>query len=238
MLTDAQIERYSRQIILPQVGGRGQQRLLSASVAVVGTGQVAATALAYLAAAGIGGVSVVDAKPTSGTDGAWLAAIESLNPDCRIIKLPATITDETAAEIGRTHDIVIVERTGADQAGAALNRGTIAARTPLLWGCVVGATGYATVLAGYLPDAPCLTCLLEYRRDWTTGAEPNAFTRVTGAFVGTLQATEALKLILGMNGTLLGRLLAFDALGGKARETIVAKTPHCDSCAGAACVSG
>jgi molybdopterin/thiamine biosynthesis adenylyltransferase len=224
MLTDQQIERYSRQIILPQLGGRGQQRLLDASVAVVGSDDHCATAAVYLAAAGVGRLSLSLVA---------LPALTAVNPDCALTPLPASMTRASASEIARTCDVVLGCGAGND-ACTLLNAACVAAHTPFVWGDTHGWLGRVAVLAGADSDAPCYACLRAQASPEPVHSEqPAALADATAAFIGTLQATEAIKLLLGMRATPAGLVLTYDALAGAVDEQHVAKYPHCATCGAA-----
>lgn len=211
MLTDQQIERYSRQIILPNVGGRGQEGLLSASVALVGTGELCVTAAQYLAAAGVGRLTVP--APV-------LAAVEDLNPDCRA-------QPSSSAEVVRSHDVVI--SAGAPlETCRAVNAACVACGTPLVWGELGGRVGQVTVFAGHRPDAPCYQCARPQPNGEVEAADVLA--GVTAALVGTLLATEALKAVLGIGRSLTGRMLVYDLRGTVVHESALSKDPLCIDC--------
>lgn len=224
MLTDQQIERYSRQIILPQLGGRGQQRLLDASVAVVGVGDHCTTAAVYLAAAGVGRLGV-SARAALG--------LTAVNPDCALTPLPASITHASAVELLRACDVVLACGAGHDTC-TLLNAACVAARTPFVWGDTHELLGRVAVLAGEDSDAPCYGCLRAQASQERVHAEPPAvLADATAAFIGTLQATEAIKLLLGMHAAPAGFVLTYDALAGTVIERCAAKDPHCATCGAA-----
>jgi molybdopterin/thiamine biosynthesis adenylyltransferase len=216
MLTDTQIERYSRQIILPEVGGRGQQTLLSAAVAVVGAGEPANTAAVYLAAAGVGTLSVADAIA---------AALDGLNPDCTMRSLPLELTADNAAAVVRSSAVVIAAGASWETCDL-LNALCVTHRKPFVWAHAENASGQITTFAGHQADAPCYRCLRA--QPLPPHALP-ALDAVTAAFIGSVQATETIKILLGM-ATLTGRLMTYDALDVVARETPIAKNPSCAIC--------
>lgn len=221
MLSDQQIERYSRQIILPQLGSRGQQRLLGASVAVVGRDDFSAAAAVYLAAAGVGKVA---APPSA------VAALAAVNPDCVCAPLPASITRTAAVEIAGTSNAVLA--CGAcDDTCMLLNAACVAARTPLVWGQARGSIGRVAVLAGTDANAPCYTCLLAHRpQERPPDEQTAALAEATAAFSGMLQATETIKLLLGLHGTPVGRVLTYDGLAATVTTRHVARNPSCATC--------
>jgi molybdopterin/thiamine biosynthesis adenylyltransferase len=216
MLTDEQIERYSRQIVLPQVGGRGQEKLLSSSVALVATDELSSSAALYLAAAGVGTLSL--GAPTA-------AAIAGMNPDCRTRPLAAELNANTAMAMVRAHDLVI----GADltpDASSLLNTVCMTAEKFLVWGNAAGCVGQVTTFAGHQADAPCYGCL-----HLPPPQQPSSeFAAMTAALVGTLVATEAIKILLGITAIHTGLLLIYDARDSVAREVRVFKDPRCATC--------
>lgn len=234
MLTDQQIARYSRQIILPQVGGRGQQKLLSTRVAVVGGGEMACAAGLYLAAAGIGELSMIGCEQSVCND------LEALNPDCHVAFSTVPTSGDEASKIARRHDIV-VDAGGPSATTSFLNAACFALHKPLVWGTVAGALGQAAVLAGYRVAVPCYGCqqIQAARQDLVrsaTGRESvlaslAAVSRAVGGFIGTVQSTEVVKLTLGLDRTLVGRLLVYDALNAVVREVNIVKDSRCAVCA-------
>ena len=232
MLTESQIARYSRQIILPSVGGRGQQKLLSASVAVAGAGEMAAVAALYLAAAGIGELSVIGGESLACSD------LEALNPDCHLTVCALPITTDDAAAVVRHHDVVI-DAGSASATALLLNAACVTLCRPLVWGAAAGAVGQATVLAGYRAAVPCYCCLQlhglrqDQRREAVGGGAPSAaLAGAVGAFIGTVQATEVIKLVLGLDATLMGRRLVYDACEAVVREEHIVNHPRCEVCVG------
>ncbi len=230
MLSETQIERYSRQIRLPQVGGRGQEKLLAAAVAVLGNDEVASTAAVYLAAAGVGRLAR-DAAPHTAVS--CVSTREDVNPDSRTITLPARLTVGTAAEIARRSDVVVAGGLAHDMC-VLLNVACVAQRTPLVWGRAQGIVGELTTLAGHWADAPCYGCLCGGPA-WQlpTSAGVAELAGVTAAFVGSLLATEVIKIVTGVDPLLTGRLLRYDALDSTLREVAVAKDPSCTTCSAA-----
>ncbi len=223
MLSEAQILRYNRQIILPAVGGKGQRQLLSASAAIVGPGEMAAAAALYLSAAGVGRLTLV------GVDAP--AEFETLNPDCQVLAARLPLTAAAAAELAGHHDVVVAAGS-AHETDRQLNAACVSTRTPLLWGDVHGHTGRFAVLATG-PEVPCYECL---RAGMERAAAPlrSALTGVVAAFIGATQAAEVLKLMLKMDVCGAGRLFTYDGLAAVMRQTAVVKDPHCAVCGGPA----
>ena len=213
MLSDAQIERYSRQIILPQVGGRWQAALLSATVTVCGRSELATTAGLYLAAAGVGHLRV--SPPTA-------AAIQGVNPDCQV----ACLASDAAADAVRSAAVVLC--AGATAARCVLMHAACdAAGVPVIFADATDTAGWMSVCGS--ADDPCHRCLRRQLGRMGRGAAPLA--SVTAGCICTLLATEAIKIMLGMPPSYVGRLLTFDVLGGEVRDDPVMKDPCCAVCA-------
>jgi molybdopterin/thiamine biosynthesis adenylyltransferase len=227
MLTEQQVARYSRQIVLPSVGGKGQRRLLSASAAIAGRGEMAAAAALYLTAAGIGRITL------AGTDGIDPGDLTSLNPDCCVVRLSAPRQAAAAEEIAHRHDFIIVAGAAAETT-AALNMSCVRSGKPLVWGSAAGRLGRMAVLAGSQPGAPCYGCLQQRLEECEAGGDApqtsGAVCGAVGAFVGTLEATAVIKLILELATSAPARLLTYDALAAVVHETSIAKDPCCEIC--------
>ncbi|HUI24974.1 MAG TPA: hypothetical protein VL403_02725 [Candidatus Kryptonia bacterium] len=215
-LSDAQVERYSRQIILREVGATGQQRLLAASAALAGSSAIAVTAARYLAAAGIG--RLVVSEPT-------IAAATESNPDTRIE------TFHDAGSAVASVSVIIAADAGAELL-ARLNRVAIGQRVPLVLATTAAlashVTGHITTLAGHRRDAPCAACLT----DWAMAAhEPDSqFAELVQSLTGTLAATEALKCALDIGTKLYGRRMCCDVQRGTFETRLLAKDPLCPVC--------
>jgi adenylyltransferase/sulfurtransferase len=244
-LSEGEIRRYSRHILLREVGGTGQARLKAARVLVVGAGGLGSPLLLYLAAAGVGHITVIDddvvelsnlqrqvAHNTAGlgtpkaTSAA--AAARAINPEVEIIPISARLGPAGAAELVAGHDIVC---DGSDN---------FATRFLLADACVLGRRTLVSAavlrfdgqLATFKPGGPCYRCL--YPEAPPEGLMPNCseagvMGAVTGV-MGTLQATEVLKEILGIGDSLAGRLLIWDALAVRFRTVKLQRDPHCRLC--------
>jgi len=221
MLSDQQIERYSRQIILPQVGGRGQETLLAASVAIIGRDDLGTVAATYLAAAGIGRLALSAAAP--------LAAIDGLNPDCRITALPTPLTRAVVDEVAGYDAVLICGAvSGTWQMLAA---GCVAQHTPLLWGEAAGSRGLVAAVPGHCAEPPCAACVRAQATQLLSGGDAgNGLADVTAAFVGTLLATAALKMLIRAEAAPAASLLTYDASAAVIHNVALSKTPHCPAC--------
>ena len=244
-MTAEQVNRYSRHIIMPQVGPSGQRKIMESSVLIIGAGGLGSPIAVYLALAGIGKIGIVDFDVVDisnlqrqilhqnddvGKPKAISAkeTINAYNPDVEVVVHQEPITSENAFEIIEPYDYVI---NGADNFAARylVNDACYFLKKPLIDGSILLFDGQVTV---YLPDLGCYRCL--YPSPPPPGMVPScAEAGVLGALcgtVGTIQATEVLKLILGVGETLHGRLLLYDALAMEFRQVRIRKDPKCVLC--------
>jgi molybdopterin/thiamine biosynthesis adenylyltransferase/rhodanese-related sulfurtransferase len=241
-------ERYARQLRLPQVGEAGQARLGKAKVALLGAGGLGAPAALYLAAAGVGEITLIDddrversnlhrqvihADARVGmlkTESAQLT-LAALNPRVKVHLHSERLQADSVERLLQGHDLVI---DGADNFPA---RYLIAAavqrlKMPMIYGAVERFTGQVSVFDPRRAESPCYRCLFPEppaAADAPNCSEAGVLGVLPGT-VGLLQATEALKLILALGEPLVGRLLSFDALGMRFRETRLRRDPECPGC--------
>ena len=227
MLGDAQIERYSRQIILPQVGGKGQEEILRSQVYVDGDGLLAAAALFYLVAAGVGTIGVARAKvapifsvfveQSLGSDKQPVAhTLSRLNPDCTIV----THTDEDE-QPPHHYDLVLATTD-------ALHNRWYAQHKPFVWGATSGEGARLFVSRGDRADRPCLRCLFSERGNGPSNRQ--VLSSPYALFLGTQLVTEALKIILQPEADSPPRLLTYTFPAFHCTEQTVEKNPHCSVC--------
>jgi len=244
-LTHEQVDRYSRHIIMPQVGPAGQRKIMESSVLIIGAGGLGSPIAVYLALAGIGKIGIVDFDTVDisnlqrqilhqNADIGKLKAvsaketINAYNPDVEVVVHGVPITSDNSMEIVAQYDYII---NGADNFAARylVNDTCFFLKKPLIDGSILLFDGQVTV---YLPDKGCYRCL--YPAPPPSGMVPScAEAGVLGALcgtVGTIQATEVLKLILGVGDSLHGRLLLYDALAMEFRQVRIRKDPHCVLC--------
>lgn len=245
--TEEQIERYSRHIILPEVGGRGQSKLLKSKVFVLGAGGLGSPALLYLAAAGVGTIGMADgdcvdmsnlqrqiihnnerigkSKVQSAKE-----SINALNPDVKVEPFHGRLTVDNIREIIRDYDIVL---DGSDNFPTRflMNDAAFFEQKTLVSGSMFRFDGQVTVFKPH-KGLPCYRCL--YPEPPPKGLVPSCQEAgVLGALpgvIGVLQAIEAIKEILGIGDTLAGYLLVFDALKMTFRKVRVRKDPECALC--------
>jgi adenylyltransferase/sulfurtransferase len=247
---EADIQRYARHILLPQVGGTGQARLAGSSVLVVGAGGLGAPLILYLAAAGVGRIGIVDddrvelsnlqrqiafATADIGRPKAAVAAAAArgLNPGPVIEACEVRLDAANAAALIGGHDLVC---DGTDNFASrfAVADACVAARRTLVSGAVLRFEGQLSVFKPHAGDFPCYRCL--YPQPPPPGlvpscAEAGVLGAVTGV-LGTLMATEAIKELLGIGDSLAGRLLLYDALAAEFRGLRLRRDPDCAACGG------
>ncbi len=249
MLTDEEIIRYSRQLVLPEVGGEGQERLRRAAVLVVGAGGLGSPAALYLAAAGVGRLGLADGdrvdlsnlqrqilhftpdvgrpKARSGREKLLL-----LNPAVSVRAYEARLDGRNARELVAGYDAVVAAVDNVESR-YILNDACVAAGVPMVEAGILGFRGLLmTVIPG---RGPCYRCV--FPEPPPPGSVPTcAEAGVIGALagvMGSLQALEAIKIILGRGSTYTGRLLVVDALAGRFREVPWRGDPRCPACGAA-----
>jgi molybdopterin/thiamine biosynthesis adenylyltransferase/rhodanese-related sulfurtransferase len=245
-LSNEEILRYSRHLIMPEVGLEGQLKLKRARVLTIGAGGLGAPLGLYLAAAGVGHLGVVDfdvvdftnlqRQVTFSTDdvgkhktGAAKARLSGLNPAIRIETFDTRLTSENALDLFRDFDIV-VDGTDNFPTRYLVNDACVLLGKPNVYGSIFRFEGQATVF-GY-PGGPCYRCL--YPEPPPPGLVPSCaeggVLGVLPGIVGAIQALETIKLIIGAGEPLAGRLLLFDALAMRFRELKLRKDPACPIC--------
>ena len=240
-LSNEEILRYSRHLIMPEVGMEGQLKLKNSKVLLIGTGGLGAPLGLYLAAAGVGKLGLVDftnlqRQVTFGSQDvgkpkteAARARLSSLNPDIEIQTFETKLTSENALELFKDFDVV-VDGTDNFPTRYLVNDACILLGKPNVYGSIFRFEGQATVFG--MPEGPCYRCL--YPEPPPPGLVPSCaeggVLGVLPGIVGSIQALETIKLILGSGENLIGRLLLFDALGMKFRELKLRKNPDCPMC--------
>jgi sulfur-carrier protein adenylyltransferase/sulfurtransferase len=245
-LSKDEVLRYSRHLILPDVGIEGQRRLKAARVLLVGAGGLGSPAALYLAAAGIGHLGVVDFDVVDVTNlqrqvlhgthdvgrsklASAVDRLHDLNPHVQVETYETRLTSENALKIISAYDLV-VDGTDNFQTRYLVNDACVILGRPNVYGSIFRFEGQASVLA--TPDGPCYRCL--FREPPPPGLVPSCaeggVLGVLPGLVGTIQATEAIKLILGIGDTLIGRLLLVDALGMQFRTMKIRRDPTCPAC--------
>ena len=244
-LSSDQISRYARHLTLREVGGPGQNALLAANVAIVGAGGLGGPAGLYLAAAGVGRVTLIDDDIVEASNlqrqvqfiytdiGMGKAEImgdklEGLNLDCRVSRQNIRLTDENAVALLRGHD-VILDGTDSFEARFAINAASYALKIPL----VSGALGRFDLQLGVFnigKDSPCYRCFVHDAPDIAQDCAAHGVLGAIAGMGGSMMAMEAIKLITGAGEPLDGRLYLFDALRGEGRTIGLARDPNCPEC--------
>jgi len=244
---DQQRLRYSRHLLLNEFGEEAQERLLAAHALVIGAGGLGSAALLYLAASGMGRITVCDGDRVDLTNlqrqvvhrqesigrpkaASAAATLKGINPDIRIEPLEERAGPERLAALVRQADVVL-DCSDNFATRHALNRACVAARKPLVSGAAIRFDGQVAVFDLRRQDAPCYHCLFAEDADAedVRCAVMGVFAPLVG-IVGTFQAMEAIKLVAGVGETLAGRLMLFDALASRWHEVRLARDPHCRVC--------
>lgn len=256
-LTEAQIQRYARHIVLQEVGGAGQERLLAAKALVVGAGGLGSPLVMYLAAAGVGTIGVVDDDEVSlsnlqrqiahGTADVGRPKVESaaetmarLNPDVRVAPHRMRLDAANALELVAGYDIVA---DGSDNFATRflLNDACFFARRTLVSGAVLRFDGQVATFKAHEPgENPCYRCIFGEAppADLVPTCASGGVLGALAGVVGTLQATEVLKELLGVGAGLSGRLLIYDGLAAEFRKIRVRRDPDCRLCGARATIRG
>ena len=245
-LTAEQRERYSRHLLLPEVGAEGQQKLLDAKVLLLGAGGLGSPAALYLAAAGVGTLGIVDndevdlsnlqrqvihSSERIGVPKVDSAeeTINALNPDVKVEKYPVRLGPDNIVEIISGYDIVV---DGLDNFPTRylLNDASVRLEIPVVSAAILGFEGQLSVFKPY--DGPCYRCLFPVPppAELAPSCGANGVLGVLPGTMGLLQATEVIKLILGEGDPLIGRLLMYDALSATVSEVKVRRDPDCPIC--------
>ena len=245
-LEDHQLDRYARHIILKQVGGAGQKKLLSARVLIIGAGGLGSPLILYLAAAGVGTIGVIDddvvdlsnlqrqilhTTPQVGNPKVQSAKnmIGQINPDVNIITISERLTSGNAQHIIGDYDIVA---DGCDNFDTRfiLNDACLALKKPLVSAALSQFDGQISTFKGYQDDMPCYRCFIpDHPGNVGNCAEAGILGAVAGV-VGSLQAVEVLKEILDIGDSLAGKILLYDGLSATSRTIKLPKDPNCPIC--------
>lgn len=245
-LTNDELGRYSRHLILPEVGMEGQQRLKAAKVLCVGTGGLGSPLALYLAAAGIGTLGIIDFDTVDASNlqrqiihstkdigrkkvDSAQEKLNALNPTLNVVKHDAMLSSANALEIFAQYDIV-ADGTDNFQTRYLVNDACVLLKKPNAYGSIFRFEGQASVFA--TEEGPCYRCL--YPEPPPPGLVPSCaeggVLGILPGLVGVIQATEVIKLILGKGEPLVGRLLLVDALSMRFRELKLRKNPDCPVC--------
>jgi len=246
-MDDAALLRYSRHVLLEELGVAAQQRFAASHALIVGVGGLGAPAAHFLAAAGVGTLTICDADTVDLTNlqrqimystadighrkvAAAQARLAAINPDVRIACVDHRVDDAALAALVPQADVVL-DCSDNFATRHAINRACLAARKPLVSGAAVRFDGQVAVFDAREPDKPCYHCLFGEgdELDETRCATMGVFAPLVG-IIGATQAAEALKLLARAGESLSGRLLMLDALAMQWREVRVPRDPHCTVC--------
>jgi thiazole biosynthesis adenylyltransferase ThiF len=247
--TEEQIKRYARHIILPEVGGKGQEKLLNSKVLVIGAGGLGSPAILYLAAAGVGTIGIVDFDVVDfsnlqrqvihntervGTPKVESAkkTVEMLNPDVKVIAYNTRISKENIMDIIKDYEVVL-DGTDNFPTRFLINDACYFAGKPLVSAAMLRFEGQVSVFDyRNKENSPCYRCL--FPEPPPPGLVPSCqeagILGSIGGIMGCIQATEAIKLILGIGEPLVGKLLIMDALSMDFRKVKLRKDPNCPLC--------
>lgn len=249
-MNDAQLLRYSRHILLDEIGVEGQEKLLASHALVIGAGGLGSPVALYLGSAGVGRITVVDHDTVDETNlqrqiahnlarvgrpkaESVREAIAAINPDVQLTPLVQRADAALLNRLVPTADVVI-DCSDNFATRHAINRACVMHRKPLVSGAAIRLDGQLSVYDARQPDAPCYACVfpedsgVEEVRCATMGV----FAPLVG-IVGTLQAAEALKLLCGMGSRLIGRLLMIEGRDLAFNEIALPRRPHCPVCGSA-----
>src|SRR5216110_3707394 len=245
-LTPLQAQRYSRHLLIPEVGEAGQQKLLDSKVLLIGAGGLGSPAAYYLTSAGVGTLGIVDSDVVDLTNlqrqilhtterigeskvDSAKATLEALNPDVRIVGYRERLTSANIDRIIAEYDVVI---DGADNFPTRylLNDASVKHRIPVVHGSIYRFEGQVTVFKPH--EGPCYRCLFPEPPppELAPSCAEGGVLGVLPGIIGSLQANEALKLALGIGESLVGRLLLFDALSTEFNEVSIRRNPNCPVC--------
>jgi molybdopterin-synthase adenylyltransferase len=247
-MTDDELLRYSRHILLPEIGIEGQERLLASHALVIGAGGLGSPIALYLASAGVGRMTICDGDKVDLTNlqrqivhrtesigrmkvESARSTLASINPQAQVVAVAERVDEERIAALAAEADIVL---DGSDNFDTrhAVNRACVRHRKPLVSGAAVRFDGQVAVFDMRREDAPCYACLFPEtaEQEDVRCAVMGVFAPLTG-IIGTLQAAEALKLLTATGETLTGRLLLVDALRMELRTIRFRKDEACPVCA-------
>ncbi|MEW5966913.1 MAG: molybdopterin-synthase adenylyltransferase MoeB [Pseudomonadota bacterium] len=246
-LSDDQLLRYSRHILLPEIGVTGQARLCEASVLIVGAGGLGCPVALYLGASGVGRLTIADGDVVDLTNlqrqighvsasigrnkaESLAASVRAINPGIDVRAVSRRLADDALAEAVKAADLV-VDASDNFATRHAVNRACVASRKPLVSGAAIGFSGQLAVFDPARADSPCYRCLFPDHADEPElrCAEAGVLSPLVGT-VGAMQAMEALKWLAGAGKPLVGRLLLWDALQAEARVMRVPRDPACPVC--------
>lgn len=246
-MNDEQLLRYSRQIMLPSIGIEGQEKLLASRVLIIGLGGLGSPVAMYLAAASIGQLVLADFDKVDlsnlqrqiihTTENIGKLKVESarnallsINPDCQVQTISKLLEEDELKDQVRQADLVI-DGTDNFTTRFMVNDACVATRTPLVSGAAIRLEGQVSVFTGQ-PGDPCYRCLYGGGGEMDETCSENGVLAPLVGIIGSLQATEAIKVLTGAGAPLIGRLLLLDALDMQWRTLKLKADPACPTCSG------
>ena len=245
-MTDEELLRYSRQIMLPDVDIEGQERICAGKVAIIGLGGLGAPAAIYLASSGVGTLTLVDdddveisnlqrqiihtedslhsSKVTSAK-----ASIEKLNSNTNVETIARRLVEDELIELA-SHVDVILDATDNFATRFALNHACLRTKTPLVSGAAIRMEGQISVFDARRKDSPCYQCLYREGTDEALNCAENGVLAPMVGIIGTMQAMETLKILGDFGETLIGKVIYFDAKSMQIRSFKLNKDPNCVAC--------
>ncbi len=245
-MEDEQLLRYSRQIMLPQFDVVGQQRLVDSHVLIIGMGGLGSPVAIYLAAAGVGRLTLVDFDTVDltnlqrqivhATADIGRPKVESarerllaLNPEIKVEIIDRKLEGDELLEVVATADVV-VDASDNFTTRFQINDACVQARKPLVSGAAIRMEGQVAVFRNERDDSPCYRCLYRDEGELAQTCSENGVLAPVVGVIGSLQATETIKLLAGMGETLAGRLMVWDAMIMEWRTLKLKKDPACPVC--------
>lgn len=245
-MNDNQLLRYSRQIMLPQVDIEGQQKLLAAKALIIGAGGLGSPASIYLAAAGVGNITIYDNDVVDlsnlqrqithhtadiGTDKviSTLQTLNKLNPDINVRAIKQRLTGEQLDSEVSTADVVL-DCSDNFSTRFAINKACVRHQTALVSGAAIRFEGQVAVFTPGFNNSPCYNCLYNSDGEELQNCATNGVIAPITGIVGSIQALEAMKLIMAIGETLTGRLLLLDGLTMEWNTMKLRKNPKCPTC--------
>lgn len=245
-MNDDQLLRYSRQIMLPQIDALGQQTLLDASVLIIGMGGLGSPIAMYLASAGVGHLLIADHDQVElsnlqrqiihRSDDLGKAKVDSaydtlhqLNPEIQITRFREKLNSEYLNDLVPQVDVVI---DGCDNFATrfAVNQACVQHNTPLVSGAAIRFEGQVSVFPNQDKTTPCYQCLYKDGEEEEQRCSENGILAPVTGLVGSIQAIEAIKVLLNIGEPLIGKLMLIDALSMEIRTLKLNKDPHCPIC--------
>jgi molybdopterin-synthase adenylyltransferase len=247
-MQENQKQRYLRNTILPQIGEAGQTKLLQAKVLIIGAGGLGSPAIYYLAAAGVGNIGIVDDDVVElsnlqrqiihNQNDLGKKKVESakekinlLNEDVKITTYPIRINHENLTQLVKNYDFIL-DCTDNFPTRFIINQVCHQQKKPLIFAAVKGFLGQVSTFKSYLPNNPCYACFNPniVGEGFSLPLSEKGILGAVAGTAGTLQATTAVKEILGIGDSLVGKILVFDFLKNEFRKVSLKKNPSCEMC--------